>query len=74
MTNGDRVRAMSDYDLAEFLSYVTNKCWGFGYRSALGKRFRGEEKCDEACPMYKCCNDQKFDNIEEWLSQEVQDD
>lgn len=64
MTNADRIRAMSDAQLAEFLALVMDKCWNAGWRG----------ECDEDCPLYECCNDQSSDNVEEWLKQEVQDD
>lgn len=57
MTNADRIRAMSDAQLAEFLARVTDKCWRAGQRG----------ECDKDCPMYECCNEQVHDNIEEWL-------
>lgn len=71
MTNGDRIRAMTDAQLAEFLAQVMDKCWNLGRRVVCGAEFDGE--CEQDCPMYECCNDQQHDNIEEWLSQEVQE-
>lgn len=63
MTNGDRIRSMTDAQLAEFLALVMDKCWRAG-------RY---EECDEDCPLYECCYEQSSDNVEEWLKQEVQD-
>lgn len=51
-TNGDKIRSMSDYDLAEFLCAIMNCC--------------GNDACGTFCPMWKCCNDGP-DNVEDWL-------
>ena len=64
MTNGDKLRAMSDYELAEFLAKIMTNCYVAAY-------FRYD--CDLDCPMYNCCNNQKSDNIEDWLGQEVEE-
>jgi len=29
--------------------------------------------CDPQCPLYKCCNDQPHDNIEDWLKSPVEE-
>ena len=29
-------------------------------------------ECEKACPLYKCCNDQPSDNIEDWLKSPVE--
>lgn len=59
-TNADRIRAMTDKELAEWLAEVLFHC--------------SNTICDERCPMYKCCCDQPSDNIEDWLKQEVAND
>lgn len=61
-TRRDVFRAMSDSELAEFLAAILDNCFEFGAHGS---------KCREDCPMYECCNDQPYDNIEEWLKQEV---
>lgn len=59
-TNADRIRAMSDEELAEFLDTITGVCWNNGRR---------EEKlyCDE-CPM-ECPSG----GCAEWLKQSAED-
>lgn len=64
MTNADRIRAMSDYDMADFLTQIMFNCFNVGRHG----------ECDEDCPMYDCCNNQDSDNVEDWLKQEVQED
>lgn len=59
MTNADRIRSMTDEELAEWLAEVLFHC--------------SNTICDERCPMYKCCCDQPSDNIEDWLKQEATD-
>lgn len=63
MTNGDYIRNMSDYDLADWISGILTRhgfyAWG-DYRY----------ECDKDCPLYECCNDQPSDNIEDWLKME----
>ena len=56
-TNADRIRAMSDEELAEWLADILNHC----------DNKKPEELCRISCPLYKCCNDQPSDNIEDWL-------
>ena len=56
-THADRVRAMTDEELAEWLAEVLFHC--------------SNTICDERCPMYQCCCDQPSDNIEDWLKQEA---
>lgn len=51
-TNGDVIRGMTDYDLAEFLCAIMDCC--------------GNDACGTFCPMWKCCNDGP-DNVEDWL-------
>ena len=62
-TNADRIRAMSDEELAKFL-----ECFGLCHHCAehhrLGDvRFYQDEKCDEQCEQH-CL---------EWLKQPVED-
>jgi len=64
MTNGDVIRSLSDYDLAEWIAkillYHGNVTWN-----------EYHVDCDKECPLYCCCNDQPTDNIEGWLGLEV---
>ena len=63
LTNVDRIRAMSDEELAEWLADILNHC----------DNKKPEELCRISCPLYKCCNDQPSDNIEDWLKAPVED-
>lgn len=60
VTNGDKIRSMSDYDLADWIAEILT------YHGALYTQ-RDRFECDQECPLYKCCNDQPTDNIEGWL-------
>lgn len=55
-TNGDRIRGMSDYDMADWIADILNHC----------DNKNPEDECLESCPLYACCN-LPFDNIENWL-------
>ena len=59
-TNGDSLRAMSDYELADWITQILT------YHGALYNT-KTEPECDLECPLYKCCNEQPTDNIESWL-------
>ena len=63
VTNADRIRAMSDYELAEWLADILNHC----------DAKPPTADCLESCPLYKCCNDQPSDNIEDWLKSPAED-
>ena len=67
MTNGDVIRGMADWELAELLASITDCCFYAGQRS---ERTCGGEVCDKFCPLYKCCHNQPSDNIEEWIGKE----
>lgn len=56
-TNADRIRAMSDYDLADFLTAIMDCC--------------GNDLCGKFCPMWACCNNGP-DNVEDWLKSPVE--
>ena len=58
-SNGDRIRAMTDEELAVFLNRIIRHC--------------REESCDDGCPMYDCCA-YDYDWQEKWLKQEVSDE
>ena len=60
MNNGDVIRSMNNYDLADWIAKVL-MYHGRAMMDEYGKR------CSEKCPLYKCCNDQPTDNIEGWL-------
>ena len=59
MTNADRIRSMSDYDLADWIAKVLT------YHATYVRS--DHDDCNHDCPLYKCCNDQPYDNIEDWL-------
>ena len=64
MTNGERIRYMSDYDMADWIANILS------YHSMFVRslsRVGIDAECDSECPLYKCCNDQPIDNIEGWL-------
>lgn len=58
MTNGDRIRSMTDEELAKWLNGICNMCIS-------------ESGCT-GCPMYDGCA-ADVDWQEEWLKQEVQE-
>ena len=62
ITNADRIRAMTDYDLADWIANIL-MCHGAFARS---EDFDFDRYCAD-CPLDKCCNDQSSDNIEGWL-------
>ena len=56
MTNADKIRAMTDEELCEFLHSVSRKCW--------------DGTCLTGCPLRGGCGyDQHW--MEDWLKQEV---
>ncbi len=57
ITNGDVIRSKSDYDLADWIAKILDHC----------ENKMPDELCRQSCPLYKCCNDQPSDNIEDWL-------
>lgn len=57
MSNGDKIRSMSDYDLADWIAQILT----------YHRPFSVDDDCPHECPLYKCCNDQQSDNIEDWL-------
>lgn len=63
MNKGDVIRSYDNYHLAEFLAQIMDSC---AWNGSCGE-------CDEDCPMYDCCNNSPFDNVEEWLDSEAQD-
>jgi len=69
MSNGDKIRSKSDYDLADWIAQVL-MCHGAFARS---KDFDSDRYCID-CPLDKCCNDQPSDNIEDWLKSPVEVD
>ena len=58
-TNADRIRSMTDYDLADWIAKVLM------YHGIV--QWHPHLICDKNCPLYECCNDQPSDNIEDWL-------
>lgn len=67
MTHGDEIRSLSDYDLADWIAQILT------YHSAYVTRAIYEYECPHECPLYKCCNDQPSDNIEDWLKSPVEE-
>lgn len=63
MTNADRIRSMSDEELAEFISKVNRTC----IVDALG----GDTQCDDEDVNCTECKD-KFCGIQKWLQSEVE--
>lgn len=61
-TNANYIRSMSNHDLADWIAQVLT------YHGAIFSH--PTHDCDKECPLYKCCNDQPSDNIEDWLNQE----
>ena len=69
MTNGDFIRAMSDYDLADWIAQILMYHGSFSRRPLT----IDDNDCPHECPLYKCCNDQPSDNIEDWLKAPVEE-
>lgn len=59
-TNGDVIRSMNNYDLADWIAKILI----YHEKVSLNEY---HVDCDKRCPLYKCCNDQPTDNIEGWL-------
>ena len=62
-TNADKIRSLSDYDLADWIAQVLMYHGSFSRRPLT----IDDNECPRECPLYKCCNDQPSDNIEDWL-------
>lgn len=69
MSNGDKIRAMSDYDLADWIAQTLMYHGSFSRRPLT----LDDNECPHECPLYKCCNDQQSDNIEDWLKSPVEE-
>ena len=69
-TNGDFIRSMSDYDLADWIAQILMYHGSFSRRPLT----IDDNECPHECPLYKCCNDQPSDNIEDWLKSPVEVD
>lgn len=69
-TNADRIRGKSDYDLADWIAQILT------YHGTYSRRppTIDDNDCPHECPLYKCCNDQPSDNIEDWLKSPVEVD
>lgn len=59
MTNGDKIRAMTDEELAEFFCQISQCC--------------GNDASCSMCPIYDGCA-QNVMCVERWLKQEVRED
>ena len=64
MTHGDEIRSLSDYNLADWIAQILCYC----------VNQIPNKPCPHECPLYKCCNDQPSDNIEDWLKSPVEVD
>lgn len=64
MTHYDLLISKTPYELAEWIAKILDHC----------ENKKPEELCRQSCPMYKCCNDQPSDNIEDWLKSPVEVD
>ena len=58
MTNADKIRAMTDEELAEFLHGLSSNCM--------------DGVCLTDCPLFNCCAHEKH-FTEGWLKQEVEE-
>lgn len=63
LSNGDKIRSKSDYDLADWIAQILMYHGSFSRRPLT----IDDNECPHECPLYKCCNDQPSDNIEDWL-------
>ena len=54
MTNADKIRNMTDEELAKFINKIVSHC--------------REESCNDECPMADCCACD-YDWHEKWLKQ-----
>ena len=63
MNRGDKIRAKDNYRLADFLVDIMDHC-------SAASHF-GE--CSEECPMFDCCHNDRFDNVEDWLDEEIEE-
>lgn len=55
-TNYDRIISKTPKELADWIAQI------LAYHT-----IQMYVKCKRSCPLYKCCNDQPSDNIEDWL-------
>ena len=65
-SNADRIRSMTDEELAEWIAKVLT----YHTKNVANS---WADVCDPQCPLYKCCNDQPYDNIEDWLKATVEE-
>ena len=61
-TNADRIRGMSDEDLAKWMANIL-RCHGKLYAN------RDAYECPSKCPLWNCCNDQSSESMEVWLKE-----
>ena len=59
ITNADRIRQMTDEELAEFLNEIIWRC--------------RTESCGSTCPLFDCCFNEVERQVA-WLKQEVSED
>jgi len=57
-TNYSRIVSKSPYELADWIAKILDHC----------ENKLPDELCLQTCPLYKCCNNQPSDNIEDWLN------
>lgn len=65
-TNADRIRQMSDEELADWIAQILT----YHTRASSDPH---KDECHTDCPLYRCCNDQPSDNIEDWLKSPVEE-
>ena len=59
-TNYDHIVSKTPEELAEWIAQILTY-----HTRASSNPYKDE--CDTNCPMYWCCNDQPYDNMEGWL-------
>lgn len=64
ITNYHLLISKTPEELAEWIAKILDHC----------ENKKPEELCRQSCPLYKCCNDQPSDNIEDWLKSPVEVD
>ena len=64
ITNYDLIISKNPYELAEWIAKILDHC----------ENKMPDELCRQSCPLYKCCNDQPSDNIEDWLKAKAEED
>lgn len=66
ITHYDEIRMQTPYEMADWIAHIL-VCHG-AFVQQIDRL-----DCDKECPLYKCCNDQPYDNIEDWLNMPVEE-